>query len=145
MAGMKDEAGRGGQGRCLAEDHLARLQNMVDEGMNALDAVVLKPGDVLAVERKTRAVGAMARTIRLVDGLRRKPGRSPDDDNEDSDMSEDETGHGDDMDPAEIAALRAELESRLDRIRTVIEKKRMAGRAEWAADAGADRADAEPA
>lgn len=145
MAGMKDEAERGGRGRCLADDHLAQLQSMVDEGMAALAAVALKPGDVLAVERKTRAIGAMARTIKLVDGLRRKPGKSDSDDNEEQDMSEDETGHGDDMDPAEVDALRAELASRLNRIRTFVEAKRLAGRPDGAADPGAAGADAEAA
>lgn len=137
MAGMKDETGRCGQGRCLAEDHLARLQSMVDEVMAALGEVSLKPGDVLAIERKTRTIGAMARTIKLVDGLRRKPGKPHSDDHEDQDMSDDQTGRGDDMDPAEVAAVRAELESRLDWIRTVIEKKRMAGRSDAVRDCGA--------
>lgn len=145
MAGMKDEAGRGGGTRCLAEDHLILLQSMVDDGMEALAAVGLKPGDVLAVERKMRAVASMVRSIKLVDSLRPKPGKTHGHDDEEPDMSEDEIGHGDDMDPAEVAALRAELESRLDRIRTVIEKKRVAGRSDGATDAGADRTDAEPA
>ncbi len=145
MAGMEDEAGRGGGARCLAVDHLVLLQSMVDDGMEALASAGLKPGDVLAVERKMRAVASMVRSIKLVDSLRAKPGKSSSDDDEDPDMSEDETGHGDDMDPAEVAALRAELESRLDRIRTIIEKKRVAGRAETDADQGASGPDAQPA
>jgi hypothetical protein len=127
MAGMKDEAGRGGRGRCLAEDHLSRLQTMVDEGMDALDTVEWKRGEVLAIERKTRAIGVMGRTIKVIDGLRPKPGKSHANDNEDE-MREGETAHGDDMDPAEFARLRAELECRLNRLRANIETKREARR-----------------
>ena len=145
MAGMKDEAGRGGQGRCLAEDHLTQLQSMIDEGMVALGVCELKPGDVLAVERKTRAVGVMVRSIKLVDSLRRKPGEPHSDDHEDQDMSDDEAGRGDDMDPAAVAALRAELESRLNRIRSFVEAKRMDRQPEADADRGAVGGDAQAA
>ncbi|CAN5319608.1 hypothetical protein BH10PSE1_BH10PSE1_00880 [soil metagenome] len=145
MAGMKDEAGRGGGSRCLANDHLARLQAMTDECMAALAAVELKPGDVLAVERKTRAIGAMARTIKLVDGLRPKPAKPHANDKEDNDMSEGETGHGDDMDPTEVAAIRAELESRLDSIRAAVETKRMAGWPDRTGDDGVAGEHAAPA
>jgi hypothetical protein len=145
MAGKKDEAGRDGQARCLADDHLLQLQSMIDEGVAALAACPLKPGDVLGIERKTRAIGVMARSIKLVDGLRRKPGKSAGDDHEDQDMNHDETGRGDAMDPAQVAALRAELESRLDWIRTVIEKKRMAGRPDAGSAGDAGGADAETA
>jgi hypothetical protein len=88
MAGMKEQTGRGGRERCLAEDHLAMLQTMVDEGMKALATVAWKAGDVLAIERKTRAIGAMGRTIKIVDDLRPRPDRSRSNENED-DMSED--------------------------------------------------------
>lgn len=135
MAGMKDEAGRGGRGRCLAEDHLIELQEMADGGMTALRGSEWKTGDVLAIDRKARAIGSVVRMIKLIDGLRPKPEKSHANDNEDK-MSEDEAGHGDDMDPAEVAAIRTELESRLDRIRAAVETKRMAGRVERAGDEG---------
>ena len=142
---MKDEAGRAMRGRSLAVDHLTGLQAMVDEDMEALKKSPPKAGDVVAIERRTRAIGAMVKTITLVDGMRPKPPKSPANDNED-DMSEDAIDDGDDdMDPAEIATIRAELESRLDRIRAAIETKRVAGRSQRFADEGAAFADAAPA
>ncbi|WGM48726.1 hypothetical protein KOAAANKH_03633 [Brevundimonas sp. NIBR10] len=145
MAGMKDEAGRAMQGRSLAVDHLAGLQAMVDEEMGQLRESPSTKGEILTIERRVRTIGAMARTIKLVDGLLTKPAKSHANDNED-DMSEDAIDDGDDdMDPAEVATIRAELESRLDRIRAAIETKRMAGRSQRSADAGAAFADAAPA
>lgn len=145
MAGMKNEAGRGGGTRCLADDYLIDLQSIVDDGMTALKATEWKAGDLLALDRKARAVGSVVRMIKLVDGLRPKSGKSQASDNEEQDMSEDETGHGDDMDPAEVAAIRAELESRLNRIRTFVESKRLAGRPVAFGDDGAAGTDAEAA
>jgi hypothetical protein len=132
MAGMKDEAGRAAQQRCLSDDHLAELQSIVDAGMSALRQTEWKSDDSLAIDRNARAVGSMVRMIKLVDGLRRKPAKSEARDNrartsEDS-MSEDEAGHGDDMDPAEFARVRADLECRLNRLRANIETKREARR-----------------
>lgn len=124
MAGMKDEAERDGRERCLAQDHLRTLQALVDGVMVALCEVEPKPGDIIAIERKTRTIGAMARTIKLVDGLRPKPEKPHANDNQDNDMSEDETGHGDQMDPAEFVRVRADLECRLNRLRANIESKR---------------------
>ena len=114
------------RGRSLAVDHLTGLQAMVDEDMEALKKSPPKAGDVVAIERRTRAIGAMVKTITLVDGMRPKPPKSPANDNED-DMSEDAIDDGDDdMDPAEVERLRTELESRLNRLRGHIEAKRLA-------------------
>src|SRR5690606_15940327 len=111
----------------LAEDHLAALQAVVDDCVGALVASPLKPGDLMAIERKARSAGVIARTIKLVDGLAAKPRKAAAAMEEVKDMSEDMTGHGDEMDPAEVAALRAELASRLHRLRTFIDRKRVAG------------------
>ena len=109
--------------RCWVEDHMAAFQAMVDEGVEALKDTEWKRGDVLAIERKTRAIGAMARTIKLVDGLRPKPTKPPANDNKD-DMSEGAAYDADDRGTPEFEQMREELERRLARLRTNIEAKR---------------------
>jgi hypothetical protein len=140
MAGKEDRAT--GRGRRLAEDHLEALQAVVDDCVAALVASPLKAGDLMAIERKARSAGVIARTIKLVDGLIPKTRKAAAATEEAADMSEDMTGHGDEMDPAEVAALRAELESRFHRLRTIIDRKRVAGEPERAGAEGAAGSDA---
>ncbi|WP_395651783.1 hypothetical protein [Brevundimonas sp.] len=139
---MKDEAGRAMRGRSLAVDLLSGLQAMVDEEMDQLKESPSTKGEILTIERRVRTIGAMARTIKLVDGLLTKPPKSHANDNED-DMSEDAIDDGDDdMDPAEVERLRTELESRLNRLRGHIEAKRLAPWPQAARTEGSAQGDA---
>ncbi|MBJ7486363.1 hypothetical protein [Brevundimonas sp.] len=125
MAGMKDEAGRAMQGRCWAEDHMATFQSMVDEGVEALKDTEWKRGDVLAIERKFRAIGTMARTVKLVEGLRPKPSKfRTNDKHHEDEMSEGAANDADDRGTPEFERMRQELERRLARLRTNVEAKR---------------------
>ncbi|HEY1225486.1 MAG TPA: hypothetical protein VGE54_09685 [Brevundimonas sp.] len=134
MAGNQDRAARAEAWEVTV---LEALAPMIDEAVAALKAAPLEPGDVPAVEKRARAIGVIARSARAVAALAgspRRPSRAQD--------QEDEMGeHERDDSPENLARLRAELESRLDCLHAVIEKKRLAG---WTVTRATAPGDGEP-
>lgn len=120
MTGNQDKAGRA---TARLEQVYDRLDPMLDKAMNALDANPLKPGDALGVQRYVRGVELVARAARSVATLIAPPGRGPGDEQAEDDMNDDDR----DDSPETLDRLRAELESRLDGLRTTIEAKRLEG------------------
>jgi hypothetical protein len=120
MTGNQDTAGRA---QARLDAIYARLDRKLDRGMDALDAVPLEPGDVMAVQRYVRSVELVARAARAVAALIVSPGRSRAVAAEtEDDMNDDDR----DDSPETLDRIRSELESRLDRLHAVIEAKRVA-------------------
>ncbi|MGV8929242.1 MAG: hypothetical protein ACOH1E_05790 [Brevundimonas sp.] len=90
---------------------------MIDESVAVLKAVTLAPGDMVAAERRARAVGTLARSVRAVLAMT-PPSRT----GGESRPEEDEMRHRDDS-PENLERMRAELEARLDRLNAVLEAK----------------------
>ena len=120
MTGNQDRAARA---KARLEQIYGRLDPMLDKGMDALDANPLKPGDALGVQRYVRGVDLVARAARTVATLIAPSGRSPGAEQAEDDMNDDDR----DDSPEALDRLRAELESRLDSLRTTIEAKRLEG------------------
>ncbi len=120
MTGNQDRAARA---KARLEQIYDRLNPMLDRGMDALDANPLKPGDALGVQRYVRGVDLVARAARTVATLIAPTGRDPSAGQTEDDMNDDDR----DDSPEALDRLRAELESRLDSLRTTIEAKRLEG------------------
>ncbi len=90
---------------------------IVDEDVVVLKAAKPAADDLAAAVRRVRAVGVFARSVRAVVALS-PPLRS--DGNRQAE--EDEMKHRDDS-PENLERMRAELESRLDRLNAVLEAK----------------------
>lgn len=121
MTGNQDRAERATTR--LAQLH-ERLDPLLDRAVEALESTPLKAGDTLAVQRFVRGLELVARAARTVVGLQCARFRDgPAGPREEDDMDDDER----DDSPETLDRLRAELESRLDGLRTTIERKRLAG------------------
>lgn len=103
---------------------LAALAGEIDNAIEDLAKAERTPGDVAAVDRRARAVANLARAARYVAGLSdRRRGRSrPEDDNDEDQMSEGDREH---ITPEVEAELRAELQSRIDHLWRLRERKRL--------------------
>lgn len=122
MTGKGDQTGGAGD-QWLAAIH-ARLSGLIDRTLEVIAASEDPPGDVAAAEKKARAIGVLARSAKAVDALRPRPKADEPRANEPGDdMDRDDS---DDIDAGELERLRAELESRLDHLRGVYERKRLA-------------------
>lgn len=100
----------------------ARLDPMLDKAMDALDAIALKAGDTLAVQRYVRGVELVAKAARAVAALISPPGRGRAAVRE---AEDDMNDHDRDDSPETLDRLRAELESRLDRLHALMEEKKL--------------------
>lgn len=130
MAGKRDEAERAAAVAQWLDGALARLMQATDEAI-AVVAAAEPPADVAEAEKRGRAIGVLARTAKAVAALAASPPRRTRDPEEDG-MSEDDRELSDD----EERTVRAELESRLDHLLGVAERK---GFGAAAAGAGAAR------
>lgn len=117
MAGKGDEAGRAAAVAEWLDDALGRLMQLTDEAI-AVVAAAEPPADVAEAEKRGRAIGVLARTAKAVAALAASPPRKPRDPEEDG-MSEDDRDITDD----EERTVRAELQSRLDHLLGVAERK----------------------
>lgn len=116
MAGKGDRAGAADDGAGWLGGLFGVLKAVVDESVEVLVAED-KPANTAEVEKRMRTVGVIARTAKFVDDLRRRAcAASPRED-------EDEMTGGHD-DPEREQELRAELDSRLDHWRGLLERKR---------------------
>lgn len=136
MAGKGDEAERAAAVAQWLDGALGRLMQLTDEAI-AVVAAAEPPADVAEAEKRGRAIGVLARTARAVAALATASPRKPRDPEEDG-MSEDDRDITDD----EERTVRAELQSRLDHLLGVAERK---GFGATAADASAARGAAAPA
>lgn len=128
MAGKGDEAERAAAVAQWLDGALGRLMQLTDEAI-AVVAAAEPPADVAEAEKRGRAIGVLARTARSVAALAtaspRKP-RAPEEDG----MSEDDRDITDD----EERTVRAELQSRLDHLLGVAERKGFGAEATDAGD-----------
>ncbi len=90
---------------------------MIDEDVAVAKAVTSVVGDLGAAERRARAVGVFARSVRAVVALSPPPRSGGD-----RQLEEDEMKQRDDS-PENLERMRAELEARLDRLNAVLEAK----------------------
>ncbi len=114
MTGNQDRAGRAAAWSGVMQDDFMAI---VDEDVVVLKAAKPAAGDLAAAERRVRAVGVFARSVRAVVALS-PPLRS----GGDCQLEEDEMKHRDDS-PENLERMRADLETRLDRLNAVLESK----------------------
>jgi hypothetical protein len=114
MTGNQAKAARAA---AWAGDLQEQFMAIVDTDVVILKAASPAAGDLGAAERRVRAVGVFARSVRAVVALS-SPSRS----GGDRQLEEDEMKHRDDS-PETLERMRAELETRLDRLNAVLEAK----------------------
>ncbi len=114
MTGNQDRAARAAAwSDALQDDFMA----IVDADVVVLKAATPEPGDLAAAVRRVRAVGVFARSVRAVVALSPSPRSGGD-----RQPEEDEMKHRDDS-PENLERMRAELETRLDRLNAALESK----------------------
>ncbi len=113
-------AGKGNEATARAEAVLAALTHEIDRCLAALKQSDVKANDVAGIDRHLRCVANLARAEKAARTLVEKM------DTEEAGMGDDDRGHEPD-DPQELERAGRELQSRLDRLRATIERKRLAG------------------
>ena len=114
MTGNQDRAARAAAWSDALQD---QFMQMIDEDVAVAKAVTSETGDLGAAERRVRTVGVFARSVRAVVALSPPPRSGGD-----RQLEEDEMKHRDDS-PENLERMRAELETRLDRLNAVLESK----------------------
>ena len=114
MTGNQDRAARAAARSDALQD---QFMQMIDEDVAVAKAVTSETGDLGAAERRARTVGVFARSVRAVVALSPPPRSGGD-----RQLEEDEMKHRDDS-PENLERMRAELETRLDRLNAVLESK----------------------
>ena len=114
MTGNQDRAARAAAWSDALQD---QFMLMIDEDVAVAKAVTPTAGDLGAAERRARAVGVFARSVRAVVALSPPPRSGGD-----RQPEEDEMKHRDDS-PENLERMRDELEARLDRLNAVLESK----------------------
>ena len=114
MTGNQDKAARAA---AWAGDLQEQFMAIVDTDVGILKAASPAAGDLGAAERRVRAVGVFARSVRAVVAL--SPSSRSGGDRQ---LEEDEMKPRDDS-PETLERMRAELETRLDRLNAVLEAK----------------------
>jgi DNA-directed RNA polymerase specialized sigma54-like protein len=95
------------------------LQDMTEDAILMLAEAKPEPCDVAAIEKRLRAIGVAARSVRAVQALNVRATAN-------EDQAEDTMGgqHDDGLDAEDTEVLRARLQARIDRTRAVVEWKR---------------------
>ena len=114
MTGNQDGAARAAAWSDALQD---QFMQMIDEVVAVAKAVTSETGDLGAAERRARTVGVFARSVRAVVALSPPPRSGGD-----RQLEEGEMKHRDDS-PENLERMRAELETRLDRLNAVLESK----------------------
>ena len=114
MTGNQDRAARAAAWSDALQD---QFMQMIDEDVVVLKAAKPAADDLGAAERRARTVGVFARSVRAVVALSPPPRSGGD-----RQLEEDEMKHRDDS-PENLERMRAELETRLDRLNAVLESK----------------------
>ncbi len=134
MARNGDEAGKD-----WAEETTLALRELVNEAVFALCASPIAAGDVVAADRRARAVVNIARAVKTVEALRALARKT----RTQAETPEDEMGEQRDYDPERLAALREDVFSRCAELRNIIEQKRAVRDAERGATGGDPEGDPE--
>lgn len=113
MTGNQDRTERAAAWAAGLQD---QLMPMIDESVAVMKPMTPAAGDLAAAERRARAVGVVARSVRAVVAMSPPTRRS------DRRPEEDEMKHRDDS-PENLERMRAELEARLNRLNAVLESK----------------------
>lgn len=111
-------AGKGDEAADWLDQAFERLRGLTDQAI-AVVAAAPPPSDVAEAEKRARAIGVLARTAKAVAGLAIRPARKAARAPEEDGMSEDDRDLSDD----EERAVRAELESRIDHLLGIAERK----------------------
>ena len=124
------------------------LKRQSAEAMAALERTTIESDDLIAIGRRQRIIGGLTRVVRDIVALGRRVrearseaearARNPEI------KAEEETARND-VDPAEFARARAELESRLGGLRRSIDARADVGWSVVRADAGGDEQDSRAA
>lgn len=117
MAGNRDEAAGGGDPGGWLDAVLAVLRSETERCVAALMQGEVEPGDMTGLDRRARAIANLARAARAV---AHKAAETAPEHKEDGMDDRD----GDDTRRATDDQLRAEFQSRLDRLRSQFEQKR---------------------
>lgn len=115
--GMTENQDRAARAETWSGDRQDDFMSMIDEDVAIAKAMTPEAGDLAAAVRRTRAVGVFARSVRAVVALS-PPSRS----GGGRQSEEDEMKHRDDS-PENLERIRADLETRLDRLNAVLEAK----------------------
>jgi hypothetical protein len=113
MTGNQDRAARAAAWAGARQDDLMAI---IDADLAVLKAAAPTAGDLVAAERRVRAAGVFARSGRAVVALSSSPQSGV------RQLEEGEMKHRDDT-PENLERMRAELETRLDRLNAVLESK----------------------
>jgi len=119
--GMTGNQDRTARATAVLEAYQARMQGVLERAAEALEATEMKPGDGLGIQRCVRAAEMLSKAVRVVVFMD-APERSA----SGSDAAEDDMADYDDS-PETMERLQLELQSRLDRLRATVERKRLAG------------------
>lgn len=134
MAGNGNEAGKG-----WAEETTHLLRELVNEAVFALCASPIAAGDVVAADRRARAVVNIARAVKTVEALKALARQT----RTQAETPEDEMGEQREYDPEQLAALREDVFSRCVELRNIIDRKRAARDVERRGAGGDPRGDPE--
>ena len=118
MTGNQDRAA---QATAVLEAFQTRMQGVLERAAEALEATEMKPGDGLGIQRCAKAAEMVAKAVRVVvfmDAPERSASKA--------EAAEDDMIEYDDS-PETMERLQLELQSRLDRLRATVERKRLAG------------------
>ena len=135
MTGHQDRTART---TAVLEAYQARMEAVLNRAAEALEATEMKPGDGLGVQRCVRAAEMLARAVRAVvfmDAPERALSKA--------EAAEDDMVEYDDS-PETMERLHLELQSRLDRLRATVERKRLEGWTVVRTTARGDEDDAGP-
>lgn len=103
------------------EAYQARMEAVLNRAAEALEATEMKPGDAPGIQRCVKAAEMLSKAVRVavfMDAPER-PGPA-------ADAAEDDMIEYDDS-PETMERLHIELQSRLDRLRATVERKRLEG------------------
>lgn len=95
------------------------LQDMTEDAILMLAEAKPEPGDVAAIEKRLRAIGVAARSVRAVQALNVRATAN-------EDQAEGTMGgqHDDGLDAEDTEVLRARLQARIDDMHAIVEWKR---------------------
>jgi hypothetical protein len=118
MTGNQDRTARA---TAVLEAYQARMEAVLNRAAEALEATDMKAGDGLGIQRCVKAAEMVAKAVRAVvfmDAPERPASKA--------EAAEDDMADYDDS-PETMERLQLELQSRLDRLRTTVERKRLEG------------------
>lgn len=118
MTGNQDRTARA---TAVLEAYQTRMEAVLNRAAEALEATDMKAGDGLTIQRCVKAAEMLSKAVRVVvfmDAPERPASKA--------EAAEDDMIEYDDS-PETMERLQLELQSRLDRLRATIERKRVAG------------------